>query len=107
MSEQVPQTHSMVFQYVNEDGVELWHCPICGHTILLEWPPHYRKIVLEAGDETVFHSGGKGGLDLHPMQISQDAAPGDEHDPYLLPWIAWMDSVDFTARWRDDPNTLE
>lgn len=45
-----------------ESGAEEWVCPSCGRRMLLRWPPDYQKLVLEHGDDTAIHVGGKGGL---------------------------------------------
>ncbi|GAA1800567.1 hypothetical protein [Actinomadura chokoriensis] len=36
-------------------GLEEWACPSCGRRILLRWPPHYVKHVLDHGDEEACH----------------------------------------------------
>ncbi|NEA25047.1 hypothetical protein [Actinomadura bangladeshensis] len=38
-----------------ESGLEEWACPSCGRRILLRWPPHYVKHVLDHGDEEACH----------------------------------------------------
>ncbi|MFA1547102.1 hypothetical protein SM418_12550 [Actinomadura chokoriensis] len=38
-----------------ESGLEEWACPTCGRRILLHWPPHYVKHVLDTGDEQACH----------------------------------------------------
>ena len=38
-----------------ESGLEEWACPTCGRRILLRWPPHYLKEVVDAGDEEACH----------------------------------------------------
>jgi hypothetical protein len=45
-----------------ESGAEEWACPTCGRRMLLRWPPDYEKLVLEHGDDSAIHVGGKGGL---------------------------------------------
>jgi hypothetical protein len=45
----------------------------------MRWPPHYQKIVIEAGDEYAIHSGGKGGIQMSPPSFhSSDEAPIDD-----------------------------
>ena len=41
----------------------------------MQWPPNYRRIILEPGDEYALHNGGKGGLRVGPPQIRE---AGDE-----------------------------
>ena len=38
-------------------GAEEWWCPTCGRRLLLHWPPRYRKLVLDRGDERAAHTG--------------------------------------------------
>ena len=73
-----PQHHEMRLEKSHSSGAEEWLCPTCGRRFLMNWPPAYKKIVLEAGNEYATHSGGKGGLRLQPPQISR----GDE-EPVL------------------------
>lgn len=63
--------HEMLMSPTDRAGVERWHCPTCGRTILLSWPPHYTRTVIVAGDETAIHSGGKGEL-----RMSVEVEPG-------------------------------
>lgn len=48
--------HDMKLVQVHTSGAEEWHCPICSRRFIIQWPPNYQKIVLEAGDEYAFHS---------------------------------------------------
>lgn len=52
--------HDMELVEVHNSGAEEWHCPICARRFIIQWPPNYQKIVLEAGDEYAFHSCHKG-----------------------------------------------
>lgn len=63
--------HQMMLQSTDRAGVEKWHCPTCGRTILLSWSPRYSRTVIVAGDEYAIHSGGKGGL-----RMSVEVKPG-------------------------------
>jgi hypothetical protein len=58
----VPASHEMVLTGRAESGAEEWACPTCGRRMLLRWPPDYEKLVLEHGDDSAIHVGGKGGL---------------------------------------------
>ena len=65
----VADKHEMVLSSRVEQGVEQgaeqaeeWTCPRCGRRLLLRWPPHLEKLVLEHGDVTAIHVGGKGGV---------------------------------------------
>ena len=58
----MPEKHEMILTGSAESGAEEWACPSCGRRMLLRWPPDYEKLVLEHGDDTAVHVGGKGGL---------------------------------------------
>ena len=64
-----------------ESGAEEWACPTCGRRMLLRWPPDYEKLVLEHGDDTAVHVGGKGGLRVGQAVVAPAVAadvPDDE-----------------------------
>lgn len=63
------ERHEMTRVAVHESGAEEWHCPACGRRLVLSWPPNYRKVVLEAGDEVAQHSGAKGGLSFVAAEV--------------------------------------
>jgi len=58
----VADKHEMVLSGRVEPGAEEWSCPRCGRRMLLRWPPHFEKLVLEPGDTTAVHVGAKGGV---------------------------------------------
>ena len=72
MNEQ--QKHEMVLEITHPSGAEEWYCPTCGRRFLLNWPPAYKKIVLNAGDKLASHSGGKGGLQMRQLQAGEAEA---------------------------------
>lgn len=77
----VPDRHEMILTGSAESGAEEWACPTCGRRMLLRWPPHYEKLVLEHGDDNAVHFGGKGGLRVGRAEITPASAsdvPGDE-----------------------------
>lgn len=100
--------HEMVVTETFATGAQEWYCPVCGRRYILQWPPAYSKIVLEAGDETVVHVGGTGGVqmgggELRPAQSSTHSStenpvnhPENENlkidvdDPYLSPFSDWL-----------------
>jgi hypothetical protein len=59
-----------------ESGAEEWVCPTCGRRMLLRWPPEYEKLVLDHGDDSAIHVGGKGGVRVGGFMI----APTPEAD---------------------------
>jgi hypothetical protein len=58
---EVGPPHEMVLAMNQVSGAEEWLCPKCGRRLLLRWPPNYEKLVLDPGDESAVHAGGKGG----------------------------------------------
>lgn len=73
MNEQ--QKHEMVLALTHPSGAEEWSCPTCGRRFLLSWPPSYKKIILEAGDELASHSAGKGGLSVGQLRKGELTEP--------------------------------
>jgi len=69
------QNHEMQLETTHSSGAEEWYCPTCGRRFLLNMPPDYRKIILNAGDESAIHSGSKGGLKMGPIQIGGPDEP--------------------------------
>lgn len=63
-------SHQMELAVTHPTGDEEWFCPTCGRRFLMHWPPAYKKVILEPGDEFAIHSGNKGGVHLSPPQIS-------------------------------------
>lgn len=64
------QRHEMVLVETRESGVEEWMCPNCGRRVLLRWPPNYEKFVLDHGDESATHGGGKGGVRVGQVMVN-------------------------------------
>ena len=83
--------HTMILQATHESGADEWYCPICGRRFLMQWPPNYKKIILEPGDEYAMHSGGIGGLTIEASVI--------EDDPSLDPWKQWTEE-NFDRLWN-------
>lgn len=67
--------HEMRLATTHSSDQEEWYCPTCGRRILMQWPPHYKKIVLEPGDTYAYHTGGKGDLRIGPPQIDRTEEP--------------------------------
>jgi hypothetical protein len=72
----VPARHEMILTGSGESGAEEWVCPTCGRRMLLRWPPHYEKLILEYGDEAAIHVGGKGELRVSGVAVAP--APAGE-----------------------------
>ncbi len=107
MNEEEQPRHQMVLEKTFETGAEEWYCPTCGRRFIMNWPPNYKRNILEPGDENAVHIGGKGGVSMNSSETSQEdsseslnAILGDEL--YLSPWIKWMDEVKFESLWDRD-----
>jgi len=99
--------HQMVLEEVHPSGEEIWNCPTCGRRFILQWPPNYKKIIIEPGDEQVAHSGGKGGLAMGAARkLSADEVKTDVNiaidDRRLAPWASWLDEVGFEDLWNNE-----
>lgn len=70
-----PEHHEMQIMEKYPSGTEVWYCPVCGRKFLLDWPPAYKKTILEVGDEAAIHNGGKGGLSISPPEINEEKEP--------------------------------
>lgn len=92
--------HQMQLEVTHPSGAEEWACPECGRRLLMQWPPTYRRVVLEAGDEFAIHSGSKGGLTLIASQLNDSSALADEFSQG--PWAEWLEELDFGDSWGGD-----
>ncbi|MEU4096971.1 hypothetical protein [Streptomyces sp. NPDC026673] len=82
------EIHEMRLAETRSSGAEEWYCPVCRRRILLQWPPRYELLVLERGDESVVHAGGKGGasiagteLPVDPRLLADPAGPAGQAGP--------------------------
>jgi hypothetical protein len=73
-----PDNHYLIHVRTHADGLEEYRCDKCGRTIAVNWPPHYYKLILEPGDETVNHF------------FVDPADPHPDDDPYLEPFATWL-----------------
>ena len=64
------QRHEMILDITHPSGAEEWYCPTCGRRFMMNWPPEYKKIILNVGNELAIHSGGKGGLSIGKVQAN-------------------------------------
>ena len=109
------QQHEMQMETVHPSGAEEWYCPMCGRRILMQWPPAYKRIILDPGDRYASHSGSKGGLRIGLLQATQgeesafdeelrpsntdlhDADPIESEETELTdtlrPWLQWLENV--------------
>lgn len=110
------EAHVMVKVKQHPNGEEEWYCPECGRRFLMQWPPKYKRTILEPGDESVPHRGGKSemGLDMNMAdpKLAGQAAPArpepeselddDEvDDEGLAPWTKWVDDHDIESLFDD------
>ena len=95
------EQHDMILETAHPSGAEEWACPTCGRRFLLQWPPNYKRIILEPGDENATHSGGKGGLRMSAPQVGEEASVSAE-ERRLTPWLEWLESIDFDSLWNKD-----
>jgi hypothetical protein len=110
MSEQ--EYHEMVLDTVLPSGAEEWYCPTCGRRFLMQWPPAYSKVILEPGDESAIHSGGKGGVTMQGMKVDdiEQTLPIEEEtallpevdESTLQPYLEWLEKVDFERMWKSE-----
>jgi hypothetical protein len=98
--------HKMEMVRELQDGSQEWICPTCGRRMIMQWPPFYQRVVLDAGDESAVHSGAEGGLQMGAADLQHEhehpaasldlplAEEEDAFDPYLAPFLAWLDEED-------------
>lgn len=95
------EQHLMEVKKTFPSGAQEWYCPTCGRHFIIQWPPNYKRIILDEGNELAAHAGGTDGLvmgqtDILPSQ--PDSTPpeaGDlikpERDEWLSPWMRWFE----------------
>lgn len=83
--------HKMELVYSHPNGEDETYCPICGRRILIQWPPDYRKTVLEVGDEDAIHSGGKGSLEISDPNLEQrlELSAQDAAFSWYISHLSW------------------
>lgn len=93
--------HTMVLETTYPTGAEEWHCPACGRRLIMTWPPAYKKIILEYGDEYAVHACTKGGTDFLSTQIGFELQKAPKSEDALAPWQDWMDNNNFESLWNN------
>jgi hypothetical protein len=93
--------HEMILEKIHLTGVEEWHCPVCGRHFLVQWPPAYKMIVVEPGDKDTRHNVSKVNSRIGPLQITRTKETEYIEEFRLIPWLEWMEEVDFASRWDD------
>ena len=91
--------HEMVLEKTHISGVEEWYCPSCGRRFLVQWPPAYKMIILEAGEKDTRHNVSKSNSRIGSLQVTQTKETELIDEFRLTPWLQWMEKVDFDSRW--------
>ena len=96
----VGHTHAMMLMSTHPSGAEEWQCPTCGRRFVMQWPPRYKRIVLNAGDEMARHTASKGGLRFTGVEVTTPHLPGDtpaedDNSASLNVWSDWLDQLNF------------
>ena len=91
--------HEMILERTHISGVEEWYCPDCGRRFLVQWPPAYKMIILEAGEKDTRHNISMATARIGPRQATQFEAVDLIDEFRLVPWIKWMEKVDFNGMW--------
>ena len=78
--------HEMILDEVYPSGAEMWSCPICGRKFVMQWPPSYKRIILNEGNSGVVHNGGKGGLKMGGVVV--------EKQPDMSTWSDFVNGLD-------------
>jgi hypothetical protein len=100
------QHHEMVLEKTHTSGEEEWHCLSCGRRMLINWQPHFKKVILEVGNVYARHSASKG---LLPNRMTSAAPDHDDttktepetaaNDLSLAPWLTWFEQINFDSLW--------
>lgn len=80
------ERHEMILQGHDDSGAEEWFCPSCGRRMLMRWSPDFDTLLLEHGDTTAVHFGGKGALRLNDVVAAPEPAPVSDSE------TRWLDS---------------
>ncbi|SRR6266496_1635582 len=91
--------HEMIFEKTHSSGVEEWYCPDCGRRFLVQWPPAYKMIVVEQGDKDARHNVSKANSLIGSFPITQFKQTDLIDEFRLVPFLKWMEKVDFDGRW--------
>lgn len=103
------ERHEMELVETYPDGAEEWFCPVCNRRFILQWPPNYKRVILEVGDENAIHSGGKNGVRMETdrgnvqVGLAEDLEEyDDDGDPGLSDvFLAAIDELDFSPLFDD------
>ena len=93
------QHHEMIFDKTHTSGLEEWYCSSCGRRFLVQWPPAYKMVILEPGEKDIRHNVSKGNSPIGSLPITPTRQIDSSEGFRLLPWIQWMEKVDFDSLW--------
>jgi hypothetical protein len=93
--------HEMILEQTHTSGVEEWACPTCGRRFLVQWPPAYKMIILVQGDKDIRHNVSKANSRIGSFPIIQTKTADFIDEFRLIPWIKWMEKVDFDSMWGE------
>lgn len=91
--------HEMSLEKVQISGVEEWYCPSCGRRFLVQRPPAYKMIVLEAGEKDIRHNVSRSNFRIGSLPPAQLEATELSDEFRLIPFLKWMEKVDFDGMW--------
>ena len=91
--------HEMILEKTHISGVEEWYCPTCGRRFLVQWPPAYKMIVVEAGDKETRHNVSRINTRIGSRPATKLDATDLIDEFRLVPWIKWMEKADFDSMW--------
>ena len=92
--------HEMIWERTHISGVEEWYCPVCGRRFLVQWPPAYKMILIEPGDKDIRHNISRLNSRIDPLRVAKTAKTDFIEEFRLIPWIKWMEKVDFDSWWN-------
>lgn len=104
MSDQHTQ-HTMQLVKTHTSGAEEWHCPTCDRRFIMQWPPHYKRIVLTPGDEQAIHNGVRGELmHLGAVTLTDQIEDAADDAPLSEEWQRGLDEAGFDSWWNNPPS---
>lgn len=63
------EQHEMILSGPAAGGGEEWVCVMCTRRIVLRWPPSFQIVVLDPGNASAIHVGGKGGVAMATSEV--------------------------------------
>ena len=91
--------HEMILDHTHASGVEEWYCPTCERRFLVQWPPAYKMVIVEPGNQNARHSVSKGNLRIGQLQATPSEETEFSEELRLVPWLKWFEKIDFDSKW--------